>query len=113
MKTSLQLIKMIVFDWLKQERWLIIGLPIMAVLIVVHTVNPVISSKPETVVFIRSQQIIDKYQVYNLIGFVELANGRTAAVSIPNGLVPPVPGSSIRVMHSQHLLLGDSFEWIQ
>jgi hypothetical protein len=113
MKSSSQLTRMIMLDWLKQQRSMIMLLSFIAVPVALFTLNPIVSSESETVVFIRSQQIPDKYQAYNLIGFIKLANGRTAPVSIPTGQVPPAPGSSIRVMHSQHLLLGDSFQWIQ
>jgi hypothetical protein len=113
MKSSSQLTRMLVIDWLKQNRGLIIVLPLAIPLIFAFAFNPIVSSKPEAVLVVRNQQIPDKYAAVTIITFIELPNGRNATLVLPNGAVPPAPGSSIRVMHSQHLLLGDSFQFIQ
>jgi hypothetical protein len=101
------------FDWLKQQWAVIAALPVAAALAALYTMNPIISAKREIATVVRSQQIADKYNAATMITFIELPNGRNASFVLPNGTVPPAPGSSIRVMHSQHLLLGDSFQWIQ
>jgi hypothetical protein len=113
MRLSSQLTRMLVIDWLKQNWSLIIALPIGAAFISAFALNPIVSSKPEAVLVVRNQQIPDKYSALTMITFIELPNGRNASLVLPYGAVPPEPGRSIRVMHSQHLLLGDSFQFIQ
>jgi hypothetical protein len=101
------------FDWLKQQWTVIAALPVAAALVALYTMNPIISGKQEIATVVRSQQIADKYNAATMITFIELSNGRNTSFVLPNGTIPPAPGSSIRVMHNQHLLLGDSFQWIQ
>lgn len=113
MSTSSKLTRMMVLDWLKQQWAMIALLPVLVATVALYFLNPIISSQQEIAIVVRSQQIADKYNAATLITFIELPNGRNASFVLPNGTVPPAPSSSIRVMHSQHLLLGDSFQWIQ
>jgi hypothetical protein len=113
MNTSSKLTRIMMFEWLKQQWIVIAALPVAMALVALYSMNPIISGKQEIAIVVRNQQIPDKYNAATLITFIELPNGRNASFVLPNGMVPPAPGSSIRVMHSQHLLLGDSFQFIQ
>jgi hypothetical protein len=113
MKYSSQLTRLILRDWFKRN-WLTTSLmTVFSAAAFVSFVNPIISGKQEIATVVRSQQIADKYNAATMITFIELSNGRNTSFVLPNGTIPPAPGSSIRVMHNQHLLLGDSFQWIQ
>jgi hypothetical protein len=113
MKYSSQLTRLILRDWFKRN-WLATSLmTVFSAAAFVSFVNPIISGKQEIATVVRSQQIADKYNAATMITFIELSNGRNTSFVLPNGTIPPAPGSSIRVMHNQHLLLGDSFQWIQ
>jgi hypothetical protein len=104
---------MMMRDWLKQNWPAVALMPVVAAAAVIFYVNPITSGKIETAFVVRSQQVPSQYQATAVVTFIELPNGRATTLTMPEGTVPPTPGSSIRVMHNQHLLLGDSFQWIQ
>ncbi len=112
MNGSAKLTRLLLLDWLKQNWVAMLLVPFVVFVIAVYGLNPATSGMSETALLIRVQSVPSQYE-NKMMAFVELPTGRTVAVQIPQGIIAPVPGSSIRVMHNQHLLLGDSFQWIQ
>ena len=112
MKASSKLTRLMVFEWLKQNRMVPFVIPFLALASVAYMLNPVIAREPGTALVIRVQNLPSQYS-NSFIAFIELPDGRTATVPIPQGTLAPAPGNRINVMHNQHLLLGDSFQWIQ
>jgi hypothetical protein len=112
-RSSSKLTRIMAIAWIK-ENWQALAItPLVLAAAVIFYLNPTISGKIETALVVHSQQLPAYYQATAMIAFIELPNGRSATITIPVGTAPPAPGSSIRVMHSQHLLLGDSFQFIQ
>jgi hypothetical protein len=77
--------------------------------VLIFYVNASGPSTIESGIVIRAMSTPDKYQAFDTVVFVEMADKRVVPVNLANGIPPPPPGEMIKVRRVKRILFGEHF----